>query len=168
MEFSLKYSKEKVIVDDNYVSVILLHNPTPNFRLDNEDNGGVVFWSNLLNRNIRLARLLLGKIEDDFFDAEHKDRNKLNNRISNLRWASRSDNLCNRAKFGHNNTSKYKCVSWSTDKQKWAVYVHKNKHRTFGGYFYDEIEAARKADELMKQLHGEFAVLNFPPNVTTQ
>lgn len=94
------------------------------------------------------------------FIVDHRDHEGLNNTRTNLRLATRSQNSCNNKKT-RGRSSKYKGVS--RDKRGyWRAKIHfKGKH-IFLGYFDNEIDAARAYDKAAKELHGEFAVLNFP------
>ncbi|QJA18034.1 hypothetical protein vBSenH9_69 [Salmonella phage vB_Sen_H9] len=91
---------------------------------------------------------------------DHIDRNKLNNRWSNLREASITEN-------NHNGrTSKassgYLNVTWHKGLQKWMVRLHDKQGLIKGTtkYFsYDRLEdAVNYANLLRKKFHGDFAI----------
>jgi len=48
--------------------------------------------------------------------------------------------------------SEYRGVSWTIREKKWAVQVCLQKHTYFGGYFQEEIEAAKKVNQLCDEL----------------
>ena len=53
----------------------------------------------------------------------------------------------------------------STEKgllKKWAAMIMTDGKPKFIGHFDDEIEAARAYDAAARELHGQFAALNFP------
>lgn len=90
----------------------------------------------------------------------HIDGNPLNNELSNLEWCTQSHNIkhaWDTGLFSNRNTnasvkrkgstSKYKGVSWSTERKRWAVYITVNKKRKGIGRFEDEIEAAKAYDK---------------------
>ena len=84
---------------------------------------------------------------------DHIDGNRLNNNISNLRWATTTENQRNMSKH-INSTSKYKGVSKHGD--KWLVHIC-NQHI---GLFKDEKEAAIAYNNHAKTNFGVFAKLN--------
>ena len=86
-------------------------------------------------------------------EVDHKDRNKLNNRIENLREATRSQNMQNRSAWGKG-SSKYLGVC--SFRGKWKVEIQ-GKHI---GMFSDEKIAALTYNEAAQKLYGEFANLN--------
>ncbi len=94
-------------------------------------------------------------------EVDHANGNTLDNRRSNLRAATRSENNSNRQKFSSGTpASKYKGVQFTHG--KWAASIQKDKERKWLGYFKHEDSAAKAYDIAAKELHGEFAVLNFP------
>ena len=86
---------------------------------------------------------------------DHKDRNRLNNNFSNLREATRSQNMYN--SVHGRNTSGCKNVSWCTTHKKWIVRVTADKKLVFKKYFKSFEEAKEVASKVTKQFHGEFA-----------
>jgi len=89
-------------------------------------------------------------------DVDHEDLNRSNNRLGNLRPATRSQNMMN-GSLRKDSTSGHKGVNWSKQKGKWAVVVQANGKKHHGGH-HDRIEdavAARRA--LAEIVHGEFA-----------
>lgn len=112
------------------------------------------------NTTLYLHRLLMGAKEGEQVD--HINGDVLDNRRSNLRIATRSEQGHNRGIPGHN-TSGYKGVSFYKRDQRWAAYIHLPNRgpKRFLGYFDTAEEAARAYDEAAKELHGEFARPNF-------
>lgn len=74
---------------------------------------------------------------------DHVNRIKDDNRISNLREVTRSQNGQNRG-IQKNNTSCYRGVCWDTGIMRWRARIGLNGKRTFLGYF-DTAEAAYEA-----------------------
>lgn len=92
---------------------------------------------------------------------DHRDGDRLNNRPSNLREATYSQNAANAASRPKSR-SQYRGVSWSTSLQRWASRCKLNGREHFIGYFDTEVEAARAYDMTAVRVHGEFARTNFP------
>jgi hypothetical protein len=94
---------------------------------------------------------------------DHIDHDGLNNRRSNLRLCTSSQNLCNTVST-RGSSSKYKGVCWHKREKQWVASIQFNKKTYYLGDFDSEIDAARAYDEKAKVLHGQFACLNFPPS----
>jgi hypothetical protein len=90
---------------------------------------------------------------------DHRDRNVLNNKKSNLRFCTQSQNLMNR-KRPQNCKEKYRGIY--KDGNKWGATIKFGGKCIKLGYFYSPEEAAKVRDEAAIKYHGEFAVLNFP------
>lgn len=107
----------------------------------------------------RLHRLIIGARPGEITD--HINRDKLDNRRSNLRIATRSGNGANSKNRSHNTTG-YRGVSRDSWTGRYRATIRHNG-RTVHGPRYDSAErAARWYDEHAKELHGVYAVLNFP------
>jgi len=91
---------------------------------------------------------------------DHMNGNGLDNRRTNLRRASRSQNMANRRKLS-GSSSAYKGVSLQSD-GKWKAQIGHARRRIYLGLFCTADGAARAYDEAARQLFGEFAALNFP------
>ncbi|MCH7557981.1 MAG: HNH endonuclease [Planctomycetes bacterium] len=94
---------------------------------------------------------------------DHINRNGLDNRKANLRPATVSQNLCNRAKTKAKTRSKYKGLEWDKTQRKWKARIQLNGRKIYLGSFANEIDAAKAYDHAAKKYHGQFACLNFPP-----
>jgi hypothetical protein len=94
-------------------------------------------------------------------EIDHIDGNPLNNRRSNLRSCTRSQNEANAPKHtSRGDTSKYKGVCKRGD--KWIAQIKSNGKMRQIGRFSDEDEAAKAYDKAALETFGEFARLNFP------
>lgn len=91
---------------------------------------------------------------------DHKNGNGLDNRRDNLRLCTNSQNLCNRPATKHN-TSGYKGVRLYRGKTILASIRKDGKFYHLGTFPTFE-DAARAYDAKAKELHGDFAHLNFP------
>lgn len=107
-----------------------------------------------------IYELLKGTFEGDL---DHVDRNKLNNKIENLRLCTRPQNVVN-SKARSDNKSGYKGVVWHRASNKWQAQTMVKGKRIHIGLFSDLEDAALAYDNAVKRLHGDFAVLNLTEN----
>lgn len=82
-------------------------------------------------------------------EVDHKDGDRANNRIENLRLADQSQQAWNRA---HKATP-----NWNTDVKKWRVRVCHRGDRIDLGHFADKFEALAALRSAQLLLRGEFA-----------
>ncbi|MER9685893.1 HNH endonuclease [Mesorhizobium sp. M0139] len=106
-------------------------------------------------REHRLAWLYVhGKFPEGSLD--HKNLNRSENWIDNLRPATSSQNSANRSKTKQNKSG-HKGVSWNRQKQKWDVRLTVAGRRIFLGAFDDVTEAALAYACAAAKHFGEFA-----------
>lgn len=87
---------------------------------------------------------------------DHRDQNKKNNRLSNLRDVTQSQNMANVGRRA-NNTSGFKGVAWHKQAKKYVARIKVNYRNIHLGLF-DTPEAAHSAYcAKAKELFGEFA-----------
>jgi hypothetical protein len=79
---------------------------------------------------------------------DHINENKLDNRIANLRKASREQNACNQKAV--------KGYYFSKRQKKWKAAIKLNGKRKHLGYFDDEEQARNAYLRAKEKLHGEF------------
>ena len=109
---------------------------------------------------IPLHRLLMNAKKGQFVD--HINGNTFDNRITNLRFCTLSENSKNK-KPRINSTSKYLGVSIDVNKYKvprFRSQINKGGKVINLGSFISEIEAAKAYNEAAIKYHGEFANLN--------
>jgi hypothetical protein len=90
---------------------------------------------------------------------DHINRNPLDNRRENLRYATSANNNANKGVM-KTNTSGYKGVSFYKDRQMFVAQIKVNYKSIKIGSFKTAIEAAKAYNEAAKRLFGEFAYLN--------
>ncbi len=90
-------------------------------------------------------------------DVDHINRNPSDNRWSNLREATRQQNMANIG-LTRANKSGYRGVSWVEEKKRWKAQIRRAGTNRHIGYF-DTPEAAYDAYVRVAIVeHGEFAV----------
>ena len=97
---------------------------------------------------------MYGEWPEPFIDHINGVRN--DNRLSNLRVASRAENSRNYRKQ-RKSKNRYKGVSYCSFYGKYVANIQANGKRKFLGYFADEEEARSVYVKAAKELHGEFA-----------
>jgi len=102
---------------------------------------------------IKLHRLLMNAQPGQLVD--HQNNDGLDNRRSNLR-------LCTTSQNGANNrrSSGYKGVGWHTVRGKWRAYIMVDRKLRHLGLFGDPWEAAQAYNAAALDAWGEFAHLN--------
>lgn len=97
----------------------------------------------------RMHRFILGLTPTDP-GVDHINRNKLDNRRSNLRLLAQHENLQNQSpRVG---TSRYRGVAWHVAAQKWTAQCQVGKKRAYLGLF-DTEEAAADAAAAWRRQH---------------
>lgn len=112
-----------------------------------KDQRGYVMSS---KKKIGMHQLLYGKYCD------HIDRNKMNNRKSNLRDSTHTENMQNRSVF-KNNKSGVTGVYYDKRKEGWCVQITKDKKQKYLGCFSDKEIAIKVRLEAEAKYFGDFA-----------
>ena len=81
----------------------------------------------------------------DFIELDHKNRNRDDNRISNLRISTRSQQGQNR--------DNVKGYTWDKNKKKWKSYIMLDQKYIFLGYYDIEQDARNSYLEAKKKYH---------------
>jgi len=108
-------------------------------------------------RTLLMHRVILSPPPD--MEIDHINGDGLDNRRSNLRACTRSQNHMNmRKRRGCSST--YKGVSWYKRGRNWQAHIKYQGIQYYLGRFDDEREAARAYNVAAQQHFGEFAQLN--------
>ena len=143
------------------------HNTNKEFYFDLEDYDKIkdYCWHEIIHKDtgyhevvaqnrdkkmIRMHWVVCGKYYD------HADRNTFNNRKSNLRQASRTENARNYSRQ-KNNTSGFSGVSWDKERSQWVVNITIDKKRKKIGRFTNKDDAIIARLRAEAQYFGEFA-----------
>lgn len=106
--------------------------------------------------HIRMHREIVGAVKGEIVD--HKNHDSLDNRRSNLRKCTTSENSRNQ-RLRTNNKSGFKGVHKCS--KKWIAQIRLHGKPTIVGRFRTPEEAARAYDEAAREHYGEFACTNF-------
>jgi len=107
---------------------------------------------------IRLQNVVYGFSSTREILIDHRDRNTLNNRKTNLRICTRRQNLINNSQAA--GESGYRGVYPSCGKGRYRARIRHNDHLYQVGTFDTPTEAAIAWNAKALELRGEFAVLN--------
>ncbi len=87
---------------------------------------------------------------------DHIDGDPLNNRIENLRPATRTENMFNVGAKANNKTGE-KGVAWDKTRQYWVAYCYVKGKKIYAGCHHKFESAVDAVRELRARLHGSFA-----------
>jgi hypothetical protein len=140
-----------------------------NTRFSGEEAGWPVFykhenrcrWVVKLDGKVIYRSILVWALNNQAWptlEIGHRDRNTLNDKIENLRPATRSQHKANNTKYSVN-TSGYKGVWWNSDTGRWRALIGVNGKSIYLGYFDTPEEAYAEYCAAAIKHHGEFARL---------
>jgi hypothetical protein len=119
------------------------------------NDGGYLAFT--LFGNVYLVHRIIWKIENKTFPIEyidHIDRDRTNNRITNLREATMQQNNFNRTR--KDNSTGYTGVALDKRCGKYRAYINiKGKQKSLG-YYFTAYDASLAREAAAKELHGEF------------
>lgn len=110
-----------------------------------------------------MHRDILHLASGDKRQADHISGDKLDNRRTNLRVVTQSQNAQNRNKYScrGKTSSIFKGVYWDKQKKKWRAHITVMRKMIALGRFSDEVEAAKAYDAAARIYFGELAKTNF-------
>lgn len=85
---------------------------------------------------------------------DHINRNRIDNRLENLRWCSRMENNQNTS-ISIRNKSGYKQISWYKIQQRWCVRIVRNKKQLCGRKFIKLEDAVSFRNKVLTELGEE-------------
>lgn len=99
---------------------------------------------------------------EDPVQVDHINGDTSDNRLQNLRSCTNAQNSRNYPK-ANTGSSQYRGVCWVKRDRKWAARISSGHGGKISlGNYDDEISAANAYDAAAREMHGEFATLNFP------
>jgi hypothetical protein len=111
-------------------------------------------------RTVYMHRLIMNAPKGLVVD--HINHNGLDNRKSNLRFATRAENNRYARKTKNKFRSDYKGVYYIKKVRRWRARITFEGKTRYVGQFKDEISAGKAYDRAAKKYFGDFACLNFP------
>ena len=148
----IKIKDTEILVDDDKYQMLVKYK----WKMDNNNYP----FAKVDNKLIRMHRLVIEADENDLID--HINRNKNDNRISNLRKSNSQLNNHNKTKKS-NCSSSFKGVSLNKKTNKFVSSIRHNNKQIYLGTFYDEIKAAEAYNKKAIELYGNYANLNIIP-----
>jgi hypothetical protein len=106
------------------------------------------------NRKLFMHKIIMGTNHE----IDHCNRNRLDNRKTNLRVATRQQNSMNQS-LKSNNTSGIKGVYWDKNRQTWNAEIMKAGKKYHLGRYKHKEQAAQIRQSAELQLFGEFSAL---------
>jgi hypothetical protein len=106
--------------------------------------------------SVAMHQMLVSKDGESLLTPDHRDRNGLNNRRSNLRLASQAQQNANSGR----SVLKFRGVF--KRRKRFEANIKIGGKVVYLGLFKSRIEAADVYDAAAKRCYGEFASLNFP------
>ena len=158
----------KYIIKENYV-IGFTTNTNKEFYFDLEDFDKVkqCSWSEndkhyiityTIHRKkpIPLHRYILGVHEQSIPIIDHKNNNRMDNRKTNLRFATQQTNQINR-KANKNSSTQIKGVQFNKKTNKYIAVIMINNKNIWLGSFKDKEDAKKAREEAELKYFGEFA-----------
>lgn len=108
-------------------------------------------------KRVLMHRVILNT--PDGLETDHINLNRLDNRRSNLRSVTSSQNNINKL-LREDNKSGFKGVYWHKASKKWLAQISLNRKHYYLGIFVNPKEAAFVYDQAALKYHREFARLN--------
>lgn len=121
------------------------------------DNSGYIRATLKSGKRVLLHNLIMKEAKGLFVD--HINRNKLDNRKSNLRYVTKQQNCHNRG-ISKANRSGFKGVSFDKRSKKYEAWIGFNHSNNFIGSYDTSHEAAKAYNQKAIELFGEYAFLN--------
>lgn len=109
-------------------------------------------------KNFKVHRLVANAFIDNPYNkknVDHRDGNRTNNKVNNLRYATDSENQHNKS-MQSNNTSGVTGINFDKRNQKWYARITINSKTKFIGYFKTKEEATLARKEYANEYYGEY------------
>jgi len=162
MTMAISVGKTIALVDDEDYPLLSRHKWWP-CRGPNATYAQTTFEGSRKPRTtLTMQRLIIDGFRKCVID--HRNRDGLDNRKSNLRLVSKGANYLNRKISKVGETSRYRGVYWVKRRSIWCARVFKNRRAFYRGDFETEIDAAKAYDNAVIRAFGNVALTNFGGN----
>lgn len=118
-----------------------------------------VQWQKVLYVHRLVAEAFLPEFSPEL-DVDHKDGNRANNLVSNLRVVTHSQN-CKNYHSGRGGTSRFRGVHWYAPTSRWRAKIRSDNKDKHLGYFKCEVEAAKAFDKAAQERGFAPEAMNF-------
>lgn len=115
------------------------------------------YQQNGVKHQVRMHRAVIGDVCAGF-EVDHINGNRLDNRRSNLRIATRAQNAANRSTTSHSST--YRGVRKAKGRKVWTARICVNQKYIHLGQYKTEIDAAKAYNDAAIKYFGDYARLN--------
>ena len=157
--------------------------PLDNFIYYTHSNTGVFIWKKSIAKIVKIGNIAGSQRVDGYLSfqidkkmylahrlawfyiygyfpqmLDHINQIRNDNRIINLREASKSENGQNRLKQKNNNSG-IKGVHWAKREKKWLSFISLNGKRKHLGYFFDKNEAINARKDAEIKLHPYYIMI---------
>jgi hypothetical protein len=156
----IKKEKNEYIINEDYI--IVKDNNLNEFIIDKESLDKIKNYYWFVNNDYvyntkkeRLHRFLFNLTKEDKMVVDHINHNTKDNRMCNLRIATRSQNAMNMVIPKHN-TSGFKGVYWNKNENKWVASIKINGKNIHLGYFENIEDAILTRQNAEDVYFGEF------------
>ena len=161
-QYTRKYNKYYFLKD--YV-VGIVNNTDCEFYIDHEDyskicqytwceNSKGYIYASINGKRVFLHRFIMN-VQNASVLIDHKNHITIDNRKSNLRIVTNSQNQMNRGKT-QANTSGVKGVFWHKNKHKWQANIQINNKLLYLGIFNDKNDAIQARKEAERKYFGVY------------
>lgn len=170
-KLSKEFSKENPIIINGDVAYIITSKGEKSI-IDSEDVErikGFCWWVSNTGylmgdvhkpkKHISIHRLIMNILDRPDIIIDHKNGNKLDNRKSNLRICTRTENSYNKAMQPYN-TSGITGVTWDKARRKWAAAICYEGKRIHLGRYSNKDDAIKARREAEDKYFGEFSYHN--------
>ena len=117
----------------------------------------IMFSINKQHKRFKIHRLLAKMFipnPNNYDCVDHINRDKLDNRLENLRWCTIMENNQNQT-IRKTNKSGYKHICWWMKKQRWVVEIRRNNKRLCGHSFKKIEDAVEFRNKFLTELGEE-------------